>query len=107
MRERTVDEIEPEYGAVRHPPVVDRFTGSQDRISQRHEVPNGGTRPKILKVRSNSIILTAFREVFELIFGQINLRVQFLNVSVVELSRDGLIDIEDWGVLPERYFLLH
>ena len=46
------------------------------------------------------------REVFELLFGRISLRVQFLEVLVVELSRDGFVDILDHRVIPEpRVFL--
>ena len=46
------------------------------------------------------------REVFELLFGRINLRVQFLEVLVVELSRDGFVDILGHRVIPEpRVFL--
>ena len=47
------------------------------------------------------------REVLELLFGRTNLRVQFLEVLVVELSRDGFVDILGHGVIPEPRIFLH
>jgi len=45
-------------------------------------------------------------EVFELPFSQINLRVQFLEVSFVELSGDSFVDFGGHRVLPERLVFL-
>lgn len=69
--ELTVDEIEPDYGTIRDAPVVNRLTLSYNRISQRYEVPNGGARPEIFKVRSRRTALTMFLEAFELSFSKI------------------------------------
>jgi hypothetical protein len=104
--ELTVDEIESNHGAIRDPPVVNRFTLSYDGISQRHEVPDGGARSDVLQVWSNGTILAMLREVFELPFGRVNLRVQFVEVSFVELPRDGFVDVVDHRVLPERRIFL-
>ena len=46
-------------------------------------------------------MLTARSEVFELLFGGIDLRVQFIEVLLVELSRDRFVDIGDRSVVPE------
>ena len=40
-------------------------------------------------------------EIFELLFGRAIFRVQFIEVSFVELSRDRLVDMGDRGVAPE------
>jgi hypothetical protein len=100
-RTLTVNEIEPEYSAVRDPPVVDWFTHTQDRIPQRHQVTNGGARPEVLQVRSRGSIFTARAEVFELLFRHSIFRVQFIEISFVEPSRDRFVDIGDWRVVPE------
>ena len=109
MRQRsgelTVDEIESEYSSVRDPPVVDWFTLPYDRISQSHEIPNGGARPKVLQVWSGGSILTIRGEVFELLFGHSACRVQFVEVWFVELSRDRFVDTGDRGVIPESGIL--
>jgi hypothetical protein len=104
--ELTVDEIESDHSTVRDPPVVDWFAPSYNGISQRHEVPNGGTRPNVLQVRSNGTILAVFREVLDLLFGRVDLRVQFVEVLFIELSRDGLVDIFGHRVVPERRVFL-
>ena len=106
MEELTIDEIESKYSTIRDPPVVNRHILSHDGISQRHKVPYSGTCPEILQVWSNGSVLTTFREVFELLFGRVGLRIQFLEVSTVEPPADGFVDICDHRVIPElRIFL--
>ena len=78
------------------------FILSYNCVSQRHKVSDGETCPDILQVRSSRAILTMVREVFELLFCRINLQVQFLEVLIVELSRDCFIDI----LVPEPSILL-
>ena len=46
------------------------------------------------------------REVFILLFGQVDLGVQFIEVSFVEPSGDGFVDIVVHGALPERLIFL-
>ena len=103
----TVNEIEPNHSAIRDSPVVDWFTTSYDRVSQRYKVPDGGTCPNIFQVRSNRAILATTREVFELLLGRIDLRIQLVQVSIVELSRDGFVDIRGHRVLPEFCIFLY
>ena len=105
-RELTVDEIESERGSVRDPPVIDWFILPYDRICQGHEIPNGGARPKVLQVWSGWSILAMRGEVFELLFGHIVCRVQFVEVLFVELSRDRFVDIRDRSVIPESSIFL-
>ena len=105
-RELTVDEIESDHSTVRDPPVVNRFTLPYDRISQSHEIPDGGARPKVLQVWSGGSTLTTCGEVFELLFGRSICRVQFVEVSFVELSRDRFVDIGDRSVIPESDIFL-
>jgi len=45
--------------------------------------------------------LTMCGEVLELLFGHSIRRVQFIEVSFVELSRDRFVDIGDRSVIPE------
>ena len=45
--------------------------------------------------------MTVHRKVFELLFGQIIFRVQLIDVSFVEVSRDRFVDIFDRSVMPE------
>ena len=45
--------------------------------------------------------MTTLRPVFDLPLGQINLRVQFIEVLFVESPSDGLVDIGGWGIVPE------
>ena len=100
--------MESKYGTIGEPPVVNRFTLSHERISQRHKVPNGRTRPEVFQVRSDGAVLATSSEIFMLLIGQVGLRVQFLEVPFVEFSGDGFIDIVGGhGVLPERLFFLH
>ena len=99
--------MESKHGAVRDPPEVNRFTLSHERISQRHKVPNGRTRPDVFQVRSNRAVLATYPKVFILLFGQVGLRVEFLEVPFVELSGDGFIDkVGGHGVPPKRLFFL-
>jgi len=42
------------------------------------------------------------RKIFELLFGRVYLRVQFIEISVVELSGDRFVDKADHSILPER-----
>jgi hypothetical protein len=105
-KELTVDEIESDHGTIRDPPVVDWFALSYNGIPQRHEVPNGRTRPDVLQVRSNGAILAVFRKVLDLLFGRVDSRVQLVEVLFVELSRDGLVDGVGHCVLPERRLFL-
>jgi hypothetical protein len=77
-----------------------------NRVSQRHEISNGGTSSEILEVRSGGAVLTTGGEELELVFGRIDLRVQFVEVSFVELSGNGFVDVSGHGVLPECLVLL-
>ena len=104
--ELTVHEIESNNGAIRESPVIDRFAHPQDRIPQRHEVTDSGTRPKILQVWSSGATLTFSPEVFELLFGRSDLGVQLITILFVELPRDGLVDVLDHRVLPERVIFI-
>ena len=45
--------------------------------------------------------MTVRRKLFELPFGQIIFRVQFIEVSFVEASGDRFVDIFDRSVIPE------
>lgn len=104
--ELTVDEIESEHGSVRDSPVVDWFTLPYDRIPQSYEIPNGRARPEVLQVWSGGSILTIRDEVFELLFDHSTCRVQFVEVSFVELSGDRFVDVGDRGVIPESGIFL-
>ena len=42
-----------------------------------------------------------FSEVLELLFSQIGFRVQFVEISLVEPSRDGFVDPSNRSVIPE------
>ena len=46
------------------------------------------------------------REVTELLFGRVGLRVQFVVVFVIKLSRDGFINTGDHRVGPERRIII-
>ena len=48
-----------------------------------------------------------FREVLGLPLGPVNLRVQFVDVSFVKLSGDGLVDVHGHCVVPERRIFLY
>ena len=102
----TVDKMESKYGAIRDPPEVDWFALSHERISQRHKIANGGARPEVLQVRSNGSVLATSREVFKLLFSQVDLRVQLFEVSFAKPSGDSFINITGHGVLPERLIFL-
>jgi len=102
LHQLTVEEIEPNNGAITEPPEVNWFTLPQNRISQGHKVTDGGTRPNILQVRSSGTTLTISPEILELSLGRSDLGVQFTAILIVELSRDGLVDVPDHRVLPER-----
>ena len=97
----TVDEIESDNGTIRPPPIIDRLTLSQDRIPQRHKVPNGGARPNVLQVRSTGAVLATCCEVRELLVGQIGLRIQLANILFAELPRDGFVDEATRSAIPE------
>ena len=45
-------------------------------------------------------------EIFELLFGRVDLRVQFIEVLGVELSRDGFVDVLDHRIIPEPYIFI-
>ena len=94
------------HGAIGEAPEVNRFTLSHQRIPQRHEIPNGGTRPDIFQVRSNGTILATSHKLFKLLFGKVCLRVQFLEVSSIEPSGNGFIDAVSHRVLLERLVFL-
>lgn len=102
----TVKEIESKYGAIRDPPVINRLIFSHERISQRDEISNGRTRPEVFQVRPNGTVLATPREILILAIGQVGLGVQFVEVSFVEPSGDGLVDTAGHGVLPKRLILL-
>ena len=99
----TVEEVEPKYGTVRGAPVVNRLALPHNRISQRDQVANRRTRPDILQVWSRGTVHTTFVEVFVLLFGRIHQRVQLLEVSFVESSRDRLIYEGKHGLVPVHY----
>ena len=73
---------------------------THDCISQRDKITNGGTRPEVLQVRSRGTVRTTLIEIFELLFSRIHQRVQFLEVLIVEPSRNGLVDISEYRVVP-------
>jgi hypothetical protein len=106
-KELTVEEIERNHGAIRDPPEVNRFTLSYNGISQRNEVPNGGARPDVLQVRPNGATLAMIREILELLFGRVDVRVQLVKVLLVELFRDGFVDVFDHCIVPERRIFLY
>ena len=62
----SVDETEPDYGTIRNPPIIGQLTPCQDRISQRHGIPSGGSRPSVPQVWSTGAVLAIRREVREL-----------------------------------------
>ena len=104
--ELTVKEIESKYGAIRDPPEVNRFILPHKRISQRDEISNGRTCSEVFQVRPNGSVLATPREIPKLAFGHVGLGVQFVEVSFVEPSGDGLVDTVGHGVLPERLIFL-
>jgi hypothetical protein len=63
--------------------------------------------PRLTQVWSNGVILAVFSEVFDLLFGRVDLRVQLGEVLLVELSRDGLVDVFCHCVVPERRIFLY
>jgi hypothetical protein len=95
----TVEKIEPKYGTIGKSPVVNRFTRTHNGISQGDEVTNGGTRPQVLQVWSRGTVHTTFGEILVLLFGRIYPGIQFIEVSLVELSRNGLVYISDHCVV--------
>ena len=102
ITERTVEKIEPNDGTIRNPPEVDRFTLPNNRISQRDKVANSRTRPNVLQVRSRGTVHTTLAEIFVLQLGRFRLRVQFLEASFVESSRNCLVDVCKHSVVPIR-----
>ena len=86
---------------MRDPPKVNWFTPPYDHVSQRYNISDIGTRPKVLRLRSGGTIFAALHPIFELPFGQINLRVQFLEVLFIESPSNCLVDIGDRGAVPE------
>ena len=104
-RGHTVDEVEPDDGAVRDPPVIDRLTLPYDRISQRDEITDGRAGAQILQVRSRGTVLATGREGLVFLLGRIDFGVQFVQILLVELARDGFVD-ENHRILPERCVLL-
>ena len=100
ITEHTVEKVEPNDGPIRDPPEVDRFTLPNNRISQRNKVANSGTRPNVLQVRPRGTVHTTLAEILVFQLGRLRLRVQFLEVSFIESSRNCLVDVSKHRVVP-------
>ena len=95
--------MESDNRPVRVPVIVNWLSGPNDLICQRHQVPNGRRRSNILEVRSSSRRQAPLPEFVQLCIRLLHTRVEFLEfVGVCEISRDGLVDGPDDGIVPER-----
>jgi len=93
--------MESDNRPVRVPIIVD-WSGSNDLICQRHQVPNCRRRSDVLEVWSSFRRQAPLPELVQLCIRLLHTRVELVElIGVREISRDGLVDGPDDGIVPE------
>ena len=88
----TVEEVDPDHGAVGDTPIVDRFALSNDAIPKRCQVTNGRTRADVLQEVADGTTLTPFPKLEKQFRTLFRVGKEFAPVLLVESSSDGIVD---------------
>lgn len=101
----TVEEVDPDHGAVGDTPIVDRLALSNDAIPKRCQVTNGRTRADVLQEVADGTTLAPFPKLEKQFRTLVPVGKEFVLVLLVEPSGDGVVDRADNGVVEERVLL--
>ena len=88
----TVEEVDPDHGAVGDTPIVDRFAFSNDAIPKRCQVTNGRTRADVLQEVADGTALAPFPKLEKQFRTVFRVGKEFTLVLLVEPSGDGVVD---------------